>query len=376
MPLQVVWIADDGTIYGGIDNVVYRSIDGGDTWQPILTFADGTSINCLYVNSQNYAFASPIADQAFGQEGLWRSTNGGASWAKVLTLPEDCSIISMTEDSHGYLYAGVYTTGPHADAAIFKSMDGGATWITVYFDANARHIHNVAVDLANDYVYAAVGDLRVNASWTAYTLRSTNGGASWQQILLIPQTMAVLPVDRDNGGDLVPVARLLTTDYDNGLILRTTDDSNFGTVFDTGVQAYGFWMRRNDLNGVIYASFIGGEHPPSWVAGIWYSTDEGNTWDLYRSFSISTAYAGSPAASNFHDGTVIYVVELDSGYQDSVMIYPDYSQSSMAPSGAGASAVSAAAMQWAILSSLTAVAAAVMVGRKVHHVKADLTVPR
>ena len=81
---------------------------------------------------------------------------------------------------------------------------------------------------------------------------------------------------------------------------------------------------ENDLNGDIYASFTSGEHPAFWVAGIWKSTDAGLTWSIYKSFAVSTAYSGSSYASNFHQGTMLYSIEINGEYVNGCMIYPDY----------------------------------------------------
>ncbi len=75
-------------------------------------------------------------------------------------------------------------------------------------------------------------------------------------------------------GTLTPAARLFATDYDNGQIYRTIYDKNLDLVLDTGDQCYGFWIRTNDINGNIYASFTGGESPTNWTAGIWVSIDD------------------------------------------------------------------------------------------------------
>ena len=145
----------------------------------------------------------------------------------------------------------------------------------------------------------------------------------------IPQTTKaqILAIEavtaKDANGKLIPVARLLATDHDNGEIYRTTDDEDFNLVLDTGTQCYGYWIRRNDLNGDLFASFTGGEHPNEWLAGIWFSTDQGETWSTYRVFPINYAYYGSLSASNFKQGIMYYSLQLDDGLQNGVKIYPD-----------------------------------------------------
>jgi hypothetical protein len=65
----------------------------------------------------------------------------------------------MDEDKSGNLFAGVYTTGTsNSDARIYKSANNGISWTSVYYDSQARHVHDVAVDKSNNYVYVSVGD--------------------------------------------------------------------------------------------------------------------------------------------------------------------------------------------------------------------------
>jgi hypothetical protein len=221
----------------------------------------------------------------------------------------------MAEDSSGNLFAGVYTAGSsESNARIYRSTDGGATWVSVYYNSSARHIHCIAVDGTDNYVYASVGDEL--GPWNInYIIRSTDGGNTWTQILSgMPQIIAI---------ECVPGARLFAADAaTDGDIYRTTNDVSFTSVLDTGVQSYGYWMRTNDFNGNIYASFVGGESPTTWVAGIWMSTNNGLSWTLYKTFNIHNAYFGSCAASNFFQGTMYYDLELDRGWQNGIKIYP------------------------------------------------------
>lgn len=233
----------------------------------------------------------------------------------------------MTENTNGNLFAGIYTTGSTVgNASICKSTDGGAHWSIVYYDSGARHVHAVKVDHSNNYIYAVIGDERISPTWHASVVRSTDGGASWQKILTLPQMLGIEIINgKDAQGNLTPVARLFATDYDNGQIYRTTNDAGFSLVLDNGAQSYGYWIRTNDLNGYIYASFTGGENPAYWVAGIWVSTDNGATWSLYKSLPIHYPYFGSMYASNFVSGTMYYSLQLDSGWQNGIKLYPDYS---------------------------------------------------
>jgi hypothetical protein len=253
--------------------------------------------------------------------------------------------MSIAEDSIGNLFAGIYTAGSYtANATICKSTDGGTSWSIVYYDSTARHVHCVAVDLANNYVYASIGDVRVwngltGKNWDIdYVLKSTADGASntWTKILQgtattgDSQMLAIAVIDNvGTNGQLIPVARLFGTDFDNGQIYRTTDDVHFSSVLDTGAQAYSFWIRRNDLNGYIYTSFVGGDNPSQWVAGIWVSTNNGASWSIYKTLAIHHPYYGSTCASNFFGGTMYYSLQLDTGVQNGVKFYPDYSGSSL-----------------------------------------------
>ena len=360
MPIQGSWIASGGTLYAGSFQTLYKSLDQGVTWQPLITFIGSTpvEIDRVYVNELNYIFVSPNSSATANELGLWRSINHGQTWSQVLALPLSCNIWAMAEDSNGNLFAGVYTTGSsESNARIYRSTDGGATWVSVYYNSSARHIHCIAVDGTDNYVYASVGDEL--GPWNInYIIRSTDGGNTWTQILSgIPQIIAIV---------CVPGARLFAADAaTDGEIYRTTNDVSFTSVLDTGVQSYGYWMRTNDLNGNIYASFVGGENPAHYVAGIWMSTNNGLSWTVYKTFNIHNAYLGSCTTSNFFQGTMYYDLELDNGWQNGTKIYPDalYNNIDTAPADS-LSQLSSSIAQWVPL-ALVSIAVSNIVSLKI-----------
>jgi hypothetical protein len=150
-----------------------------------------------------------------------------------------------------YIFTSPTSNATSDELGLWRSIDGGAHWVTVYYDSNARHIHCITVDPANNYVYASIGDVRAphfnGVAWvnwnTDYVIRSTDDGVTWSKIVNgDPQILAIATVDATaSNGTLYPVATLLATDFDDGIVYRTTNDVDFTSVLDTGSQSYGFW---------------------------------------------------------------------------------------------------------------------------------------
>ncbi len=304
LPIGASWVAADGTIYGSSNGTLFKSLNGGQTWQTLKTF-NASAINSMFVDSRGYVYASPDYNVgSLSDSGLWRSTDGGQSWARVIALPLLCTFWGIDENSVGTLFAGVYTSGQVSDAQIYRSTDGGASWVSVYNDPVARHIHDVAVDRSDNYVYASVGDLL--APWnTEYVIRSTDGGNTWSKILSgLPQIVSI---------EITPGGRLFGTDQSvNGQIFRSTDDLTFTQVLDTGANSYCFWIRQDNSSGKVFASFVRGE-VSSTVSGIYESDDNGFDWTAYKYFNYNSSYSGSSLASNFVNGTMYYSVSTDNG---------------------------------------------------------------
>jgi photosystem II stability/assembly factor-like uncharacterized protein len=120
---------------------VYRTSDAGKTWQH-MGLAETHTITKLRVHpsNPNLVYAAALGHR-FGtnpERGIYRSKDGGKTWEHVLFRSEKAGAIDLTMDTQNpdILYAAFweqliqpwnYTSGGE-DSAIYRSTDGGDTW--------------------------------------------------------------------------------------------------------------------------------------------------------------------------------------------------------------------------------------------------------
>ena len=144
---EVLWV---GTGEGdprnsvGYGYGVYRSTDGGKTWSH-LGLEKTDRIKRIVVHPQNPDVACVCA---LGREwgpnpdrGVFRTLDGGKTWEKVLYLDENtgCSDIAMEWNNPRILYAGMWTfrrkpwrfDDSGEKTGLYKSIDGGKTWAKI-----------------------------------------------------------------------------------------------------------------------------------------------------------------------------------------------------------------------------------------------------
>jgi photosystem II stability/assembly factor-like uncharacterized protein len=144
--------ADPNVIYAGMGETtiridvshgdgVYKSTDAGRSWQHV-GLADTRHIGeiIIHPHDPDTLFVAALG-HAFGrneERGVFRSFDGGESWQKVLYVSDKAGAVDITIDLENprILYAAIWQTyrnfwqissgGP--DSGLYRSMDGGDTW--------------------------------------------------------------------------------------------------------------------------------------------------------------------------------------------------------------------------------------------------------
>jgi photosystem II stability/assembly factor-like uncharacterized protein len=172
---------------------VYKSSDAGKTWQHVGLPGVG-QIGQLKIHPKNpdIAYVAAVGQPfAWGPErGVYRTKDGGRTWQKVLFINDQTGVVSIAINwqNPNELYAGAWRAqrkpwtiisgGPAAEGGVYKTTDGGDHWTRVGNGLPDDLIGKVWVDIAQSnpkVVYA-----QVEAKGAKGGLYRTNdGGATW-----------------------------------------------------------------------------------------------------------------------------------------------------------------------------------------------------
>lgn len=135
--------------------------------------------------------------------GVWRTNDGGATWQNISDGFFGGSIgsIAVSESDPSVIYVGggektVRGNVSHGDG-MWKSMDAGKTWKHVGL-ADSRHIPRVRIHPKNpDLAYAAVLGHLSGPNKERGVYRTADGGKTWKQILFVNDEVGAIDLVLD-----------------------------------------------------------------------------------------------------------------------------------------------------------------------------------
>ena len=169
---------------------VYRSLDGGDTWQH-MGLRETQTIGRIVIDPRNpnTVFVAAVG-HLWGpneQRGLYRTKDGGKTWQKVLGVDEHTGAVDVAIDRDGRtLFAATYQrrrrafgfAGSGPGSGLWRSLDGGDTWqrLTSANGLPSGDLGRIGIAIAAsepDIVYAVI------ESRNGGVFRSTDRGRTW-----------------------------------------------------------------------------------------------------------------------------------------------------------------------------------------------------
>lgn len=172
---------------------VYKSIDGGATWKHMgLKMSEHIGKIIVHPNDSNIVFVAAIGPlwSKGGDRGLYKTTDGGETWEAVLTIDEHTGVndVVMDLNNSDVLYAStfqrrrhVYTyVGGGPGSGLHKSTDGGKTWNKIQNGLPKVELGRIGLSISPadpEIIYAIVEAADGKSGFFA----STNRGASWEK---------------------------------------------------------------------------------------------------------------------------------------------------------------------------------------------------
>jgi photosystem II stability/assembly factor-like uncharacterized protein len=188
-----------------IGNGVYKSTDGGKTWSHAGLDKTGR-IGRIVIDPRNpdVVFACALG-HAYGpqpERGVFRTVDGGKTWERTLFVDENtgCADVTMDSANPRILFAGMWQIEIHTwgrtsggpGSGLYKSVDGGATWKRLMDHGLPRPpLGKISAQIARsnpNRVYALIetGDglpaLDGSKTQSGSLWRSDDGGDNWQLV--------------------------------------------------------------------------------------------------------------------------------------------------------------------------------------------------
>jgi photosystem II stability/assembly factor-like uncharacterized protein len=281
----------------GYGDGVYKSVDGGTTWKNVglkksehigMIVVDPSDSDTVYVAAQGPLWS------AGGDRGLYKTVDGGESWEKILDISEHTGVSEVVMDPRDpeVLYAVAYQRrrrvwtlihgGP--ESGIYKTVDAGGSWrklgekiegVTKGLPQGDIGRIGLALSPVNpDVVYAIVEAANKKSGF----FRSVDGGSIWEKrsdyVSRSPQYYQEIVADPQD------IDRV----YSNDVWMHVSEDggktfNKLGEEFKH-VDNHALWIDPSDTDYLL----VGCD------GGIYESFDRGVNWEFRSNLPITQFY--------------------------------------------------------------------------------------
>lgn len=269
---------------------VYKSIDGGKSWKN-MGLKKSEHIGKIIINPNNsdvvwVAAQGPLWKEG-GDRGLYKTTDGGKSWEKSLEISENTGVSDIVIDSRNpeVIYASAYQRRRHVwtlinggpESAIYKSVDGGLNWDKLTNGLPSDYVGRIGLAISEvepDYIYAIIEASENNGGF----FRSTDRGASWTKqsdhVSGSPQYYQELFVHPTNKDIVYSMSTYTQVTTDGGKTFNTLPLS------EKHVDDHALWINPKNPDNII----IGCD------GGLYETYDNAMSWRFYENLPLTQFY--------------------------------------------------------------------------------------
>jgi len=273
----------------GYGDGVYKTEDAGASWKN-MGLKESRQIGMITIDPRNTDVVYVAAEGSIwgpgGERGIYKTTDGGNTWNKVLDISENTGVNNIVPDPRNpdVLYATseqrrrhVFTKiGGGPESAVYKSKDAGKTWNKIMTGLPTVDIGGmgIAISPVNPDVLYLIMEA---AGESSGFYRSVNRGASWEK-------MSTYASSGQYYNEIYCDPKDVDKVYSTETISKvTTDAGKTWTAIGNNqrhVDDHALWIDPNDTKHI----YIGGD------GGIYESFDEGKNWIFKSNLPVSQFY--------------------------------------------------------------------------------------
>lgn len=241
---QIIWAATNIANGGG----VFKSTDGGANWTLYLE-GDARDL-AIRTDSVNVLYAALGYPWGGSDNGIYRSSNGGLTWAALTSGLPSSSLMGRIALSHGggqTMYAGISQTITAGAAllGIYKTTNGGASWTLQASSPDlygGQGWYNITCE-----VHPTNSAIAYSSGMDCY--KSTDSGVSWTQKTFGSYSPASPQYAHSSHHALAfkpddPNTIVAATD---GGLFKSTNGGDTWTRLNNGLATFQFYATGNDL---------------------------------------------------------------------------------------------------------------------------------
>ncbi|MEZ4984589.1 MAG: hypothetical protein R2795_06085, partial [Saprospiraceae bacterium] len=272
---------------------MYKSKNGGTTWEAIgLDQTERISDIIVHPTDPNTLYVAALGHlwNANKERGVFKSTDGGKTWNNIFYIDENTGASDLDFDPRNpeVVYAVMWSfrrypwsfdSGFTGKSGVYKSTDGGATWQPIHNGLPDETLGRMAIGVApsnGDVVYLSVECKSVDKRGLYL---STDAGANWKRVstdfntTVRPFYFSNLTVDPHNDSIVMKCGLNAIVSEDRGHVFRSVGSNVHSDIHD-------IWIDPNNTQHVLLAT----------DGGVYESTDRGYTARMWMNLPVSQFY--------------------------------------------------------------------------------------
>jgi photosystem II stability/assembly factor-like uncharacterized protein len=244
--------------FGATGGGVWKTIDGGNSWNPVTDGKiNSSSVGALAVSQSNPDIVyigmgeAQLRQNVLQGDGVYKTTDGGETW-EHLGLENTQAIsrvrIHPTNPKRVYVAALGHPFGENSERGIYRTDDGGKSWKQILFKNDKTGVIDLSMDANNpDVLYATTWEV-YRKPWILWSggegsglYKSVDGGDTWTELTQKPglpkgiwgkSTVSVSPADSKRV--------YVNVEAENGGLYRSDDG---GETFELINNHRDLWQR-------------------------------------------------------------------------------------------------------------------------------------